>query len=155
MYILSFVYFKKTTSFLIVQSVPFTMNNYDLLIFPNYLQTEQAMSTEATVVESAGTIRPREEETQPVSAQPSNKATYRWSETTMSSYIKTGHMWDKDAKGNLVGYCKHKGCEVHAGASVIPVNCVGNDKYKVEGGIVTTACKDGAFFTRKVPDNKP
>lgn len=134
------------------------MNNYDFIIFPNYLQTEQLMSApttvESEVTPAVGTIRPREEEAQPMSAFPRNSSAYQWKETTMSGYIKTGHMWKKDKRGNIVGYCLHKGCEVHAGASVMPVNCVGNSKYKVEGGVITAESGDGtSVYTRKVADN--
>lgn len=135
--------------------------NPDLLIFPNYLQTEQAMSTNAELSAELARVkaliglanRPREEENQPGSNAPKAPAPvgYRWTETKMSGYLKTGHMWNKDENGNLYGRCLHKGCDVFCGSDTIPVNCVGNNKYKVENGIVVTESKNGTgVYTRKV-----
>jgi len=133
--------------------------NPDLLIFPNYLQTEQAMSSnqellaELRAVQAAVGIRPRDEQNQPGSgtAASMRRGNFQWSQNTMTGYLKTAHMWNKDENGNVTGVCIHKGCTVHCGASEIPVNCVGNSKYKVEDGVITSETKSGTgVYTRKV-----
>lgn len=129
--------------------------NFDFLICPNYLQYEQAMSADQALLdellrlkmlEKAGTIRPRDE-----AAQPGPETEQRQPLYDKSGYVKTAHIWKKDGNNNLTGYCLHEGCGVHCAAANMPVNCVGNSKYKVENGIVTTETKSGTgVYTRKV-----
>ena len=146
----------------------FKKMNPELLIFPNYLQTEQAMASneevlaELRAIEAKVGIRPRDESNQPGSRNPyatrncvPNRGTFaQWSNNgnnTMTSYLKTAHMWNKDENGNVTGRCIHKGCDVHCAAAEIPVNCVGNNKYRVEDGVVISETKSGTgVYTRKV-----
>lgn len=140
------------------------MTDCELQIFANYSQYE-AMSTneqlraeleraEANDIKrKLALLRPRDEEKQPGSDSSKNQrnGNFKWSETTMTSYLKTAHMWNKDENGNVMGRCIHQGCDVHCAADSIPINCVGNNKYKVEKGIITSENKNGTgVYTRKV-----
>lgn len=61
----------------------------------------------------------------------------------MSQWIKTGHEWAKAKDGTITGKCLHQGCNVDAGDSTIDRNCVGNKRFKIEGGQITTTTHDG------------
>ena len=113
--------------------------SYDYIIFPNYSQTENfynAMS-EATqqMLIPAAVRRQREDTATNAHAYP---------HVLMSQWIKTGHEFAKAKDGQVTGPCLHKGCTVSAGDAIIDRNCVGNKRFKIADGQITTTTHDGS-----------
>ena len=116
-------------------------------IYPNFNQYENSKMSEQTQQQlvPSGARRDRDGgETQvPLSRVPATvpqqPAVY-----LMSQWIKTGHEWTKAKDGTITGTCMHKGCTVNAGDAVIDRNCVGNKRFHIADGQITTTTQDGS-----------
>lgn len=72
--------------------------------------------------------------------------------TTMSGYIRTGHMFRKGPDGNIYGKCLNRGCNVNAADAMMNRNCCGNQRFKItdEGDMITTNTAGDAVYSRKI-----
>lgn len=118
--------------------------SYDLIIYPNFTQTENLYMSEATqqMLVPSGARRERDEKAVPMRlpvAAHGQPAGY-----LMSQWVKTGHEWMKAKDGTITGTCMHQGCTVNAGDAVIDRNCVGNKRFKIADGQITTTTHDGS-----------